>query len=131
MLIPTGLTGPLPNGLNANYPWNANCWITNPNNGNAENTGLLLKRMAFTLAAGSDDKAMNLILEKFGKSVVDQLFPNHLYGEDPIIPKGTKWDFTPLEIPKVPLSPWLDGYDRRCHSTSRRKAERRRRHWFK
>lgn len=83
-----------------------------PEQWNAENTGLLLKRMAFTLAAGSDDKAMNLILEKFGKSVVDQLFPNHLYGEDPIIPKGTKWDFTPLEIPKVPLSlGWTDTTD--------------------
>lgn len=77
-----------------------------------ENPGLLLKRMAFTLSAGNDDKAMNLILEKFGKSVVDQLFPNHLYGEDPIIPRGTHWNFKPLPIPQVPLSlGWTDTTD--------------------
>lgn len=78
----------------------------------AESTGLLLKRMAFTLSAGSDDKAMTLILDKFGKSVVDQLFPNHLHGEDPIIPRGTKWDFKPLPIPIIPLSlGWTDTTD--------------------
>lgn len=77
-----------------------------------ENSGLLLKRMAFTLAGGSDDKAMSLILEKFGKSVVDQLFPHHLYGEEPIIPRKTAWNFSPLPIPPVPLSlGWTDTTD--------------------
>ena len=77
-----------------------------------ENTGLLLKRMAFTLSAGNDDKAMNLILEKFGKSVTDQLFPDRLPVEEPIIPAGTQWNFEPLKVPEVPLSlGWTDTTD--------------------
>jgi len=77
-----------------------------------ENTGLLLKRMAFTLSGNSDDKAMNAIMDAFGKSVVDQLFPNVLFDAEPIIPKGTPWNFKPLPIPKVPLSlGWTDTTD--------------------
>jgi len=77
-----------------------------------ENTGLLLKRMAFTLSGNSDDKALNAIMEAFGKSVVDQLFPNHLFDEEPIISKGNPWNFKPLAIPAVPLSlGWTDTTD--------------------
>ena len=77
-----------------------------------ENTGLLLKRMAFTLSGNSDDKDLNKILETFGKSVVDQLFPTHLPDEEPIIPKGTPWNFAKLTIPKVPVSMgWTDTTD--------------------
>jgi penicillin amidase len=77
-----------------------------------ENTGLLLKRMAFTLSGNSDDKAMNAIMEAFGKSVVNQLFPNTLYDDEPIIPKGTPWNFQALPIPPVPLSlGWTDTTD--------------------
>lgn len=77
-----------------------------------EDSGLLLKRMAYTLSGLSDDKDMNQIMEKFGKSVVDQLFPNRLPEEAPIISLGTKWTFKSLPIPKVPLSlGWTDTTD--------------------
>jgi penicillin amidase len=77
-----------------------------------ENTGLLLKRMAYTLSAHSDDKALNLAMEKFGKPVCDQLFPEFMVDEEPIIPKNTPWNFTPLPIPKVPLAlGWSDTTD--------------------
>jgi penicillin amidase len=72
----------------------------------------LLKRMAFVLAGNSEDKTMNLILERFGKSVVDQLFPAFLHGEIPIITPGTPFNFKPLPIPPVPLSlGWTDTTD--------------------
>jgi len=78
----------------------------------AENTGLLLKRMAYTLSAHSDDKAMSMALEKFGKSVCNQLFPGYMVDEETIIPKNTPWNFEPLPIPTVPLSlGWTDTTD--------------------
>lgn len=72
----------------------------------------LLKRMAFVLAGNSEDKTMNLILERFGKSVCDQLFPAHLPGDVPIIAPGTPWNFRPMPLPKIPLSlGWTDTTD--------------------
>lgn len=77
-----------------------------------ENTGLLLKRMAYTLSAHSDDKSLSLTMEKFGKSVCDQLFPEFMPDEEPIIPKNTAWNFDPLPLPKVPASlGWTDSTD--------------------
>lgn len=60
------------------------------------NSALLLKLMSATLATGSDEMKMTNILENYGKEVVDDLFPNYPYKEDPIIPIGTPWDFTPI-----------------------------------
>ncbi|MBC8112120.1 MAG: penicillin acylase family protein [Verrucomicrobia bacterium] len=63
---------------------------------------LLLRSMANTLAGGSDDFYMTNVLKKYGKAITDDLFPSYPAYEDPIVPVGTKWDFTPLEVPKVP-----------------------------
>ena len=66
------------------------------------NSALLLKLMSATLAGGSNEFYMNNILNEFGPEIVQNLFPDYPYREDPIIPKGTKWDFKPLDIPQPP-----------------------------
>jgi len=63
---------------------------------------LLLKQMSAVLAMGSDEFYMSNILKKFGPEVTANLFPDHPFREEPIIPKGTKWDFKPLPIPPAP-----------------------------
>ena len=63
---------------------------------------LLLKAMTSTLASGADDLLMTNVLRKYGSTITADLFPNYPAHEDPIIPVGTKWDFTPLPIPKAP-----------------------------
>lgn len=63
---------------------------------------LLLKQMASTLSGGSDDLYMTNVLQQYGKEVVKDLFPDYPFREDPIIPTGTKWDFTPVPVPNVP-----------------------------
>ena len=65
---------------------------------------LLLKQMSAILAMGSDEFYMTNILKKFGPEVTKNLFPDYPFKEDPIIPVGTQWDFTPLSIPKTPES---------------------------
>jgi penicillin amidase len=64
------------------------------------NSALLLKLMSATLAANSDEMKMTNILEVYGKEVVDNLFPDYPFKEDPIIPVGTAWDFIPISTPK-------------------------------
>ncbi|WP_207428613.1 penicillin acylase family protein [Pedobacter sp. SYSU D00535] len=61
------------------------------------NTGLLLKLMSATLAGGSDEFYMSNALGKFGPEVMNDLFPNYPFREEPIIPKGTPWKFKPIE----------------------------------
>lgn len=83
-----------------------------PSRWQATDPAFLLKRMAFILSGNTEDKAMNLILERFGKSVSDQLFPNCLPGMEPIISPGTAWKFKALPVPPVPLSMgWTDTTD--------------------
>jgi penicillin amidase len=60
---------------------------------------LLLKQMASTLSSGSDDLRMTNILQQYGREVVGNLFPDYPLREDPVIPPGTKWDFTPVPVP--------------------------------
>jgi penicillin amidase len=64
------------------------------------NCAFLLKLMSETLAGGSDQFALTNNLKHFGVKTINDLFPDYPYLEDPIIPKGTKWNFTPLPIPK-------------------------------
>ncbi len=66
------------------------------------NSVLLLKLMSAILTGGSDQFYMSNILSKYGTDVVKELFPDYPFGEDPIIPKGTQWNFKPIEIPKKP-----------------------------
>jgi len=65
---------------------------------------LLLKQMSAVLAMGSDEFYMSNILKKYGPEVTGDLFPDYPFREDPIIPKGTKWDFKPLSVPATPLA---------------------------
>jgi len=64
------------------------------------NCVFLLKLMSETLAGGSDQFGMTNDLRRFGAKDVNDLFPDYPFKEDPIIPAGTKWNFTPQPIPK-------------------------------
>src|SRR5690554_6278011 len=68
------------------------------------NSALLLKLMSATLAKGTNELAMSNILAKYGEEVVNDLFPNYPFNEDPIIPVGTLWNFD-LNAPKPLISP--------------------------
>ncbi|TAF66920.1 MAG: penicillin acylase family protein [Cytophagales bacterium] len=65
-------------------------------------TALLFKYMAYDLSIVNEDVAMSNILAKYGKKTVDELFPNYPKRHDPIVPRETKWDFKPNQIPKIP-----------------------------
>src|SRR6185312_4607668 len=64
------------------------------------NCAYLLKNMSETLTGGSDDFGMTNDLRVFGPKVMNDLFPDYPFHEDPIIPAGTPWNFKPLPIPK-------------------------------
>lgn len=66
------------------------------------NTALLLKLMSATLAGGSDEFYMSNALKKFGRDTVENLFPDYPFREDPVIPKGTSWNFKALAVPPAP-----------------------------
>jgi penicillin amidase len=61
---------------------------------------LLLKTMAYTLTAYNRDAAMTAMRDALGERVVDALFPIQPPLVDPVIPRGTAWDFTPLALPE-------------------------------
>ncbi|RDB05213.1 penicillin acylase family protein [Runella aurantiaca] len=65
-------------------------------------TALVEMLMRKDMNARSDDYRMSNTLAAHGEEVVKDLFPNYSIEESPIIPKGTKWDFTPVAVPKVP-----------------------------
>ncbi|MEO6167205.1 MAG: penicillin acylase family protein, partial [Chitinophagales bacterium] len=67
---------------------------------------LLLKYMTYDLAGGSSDLAVTNVLKQYGQTAIDSLFTSHPYLNDPIIPVGTAWDFTPLPIPTAPQQ-WI------------------------
>jgi penicillin amidase len=64
------------------------------------NCAFLLKLMSETLAGGSNQFEMTNSLKKFGPKIMNDLFPDYPFHEDPIIPAGTKWNFKPLAIPQ-------------------------------
>ncbi len=63
---------------------------------------LLLKQMAMTLSARSDDRRLTNILNKYGYATTQNLFPNYYFRDDPIIPPGTPLDFKPVPVPQRP-----------------------------
>ena len=67
------------------------------------NSALLLKLMSATLAGGSNEFYMNNALNEYGPEIVQNLFPDYPFREDPVIPAGTKWDFKPEPIPEQPV----------------------------
>jgi len=87
-----------------NYPIEFKLLNYAPEDWKPINCVFLLKLMSETLAGGSDQFALTNTLKHFGAKVVNDLFPDYPFLEDPIIPKGTKWDFKPLPIPKPSAS---------------------------
>jgi len=61
---------------------------------------LLLKTMAYTLTAFNQDAVMTVMRDALGEKVVDTLFPYQAPLVDPVIPRGTAWDFKPLPMPQ-------------------------------
>ncbi|GAA4310622.1 penicillin acylase family protein [Nibribacter koreensis] len=65
-------------------------------------TALLLKMLAYDMTGFSDDLRMTNNLRKYGTSVMQDLFPEYPFREEPIIPVGTPQSFKPLPIPTTP-----------------------------
>ncbi|RFS16233.1 penicillin acylase family protein [Emticicia sp. C21] len=65
-------------------------------------TILMLMNMRQVLNGGSEDFRMSNVLAKYGPEVVKDLFPDYPIVESPIIPVGTKWEFTPVPVPAIP-----------------------------
>jgi penicillin amidase len=64
-------------------------------------SGLLLKVMSYDLTAYNDERWMTAAREALGEAAVDEIFPFEPPAfVDPVIPRGTAWDFTPLPVPK-------------------------------
>ncbi|MCH7674004.1 penicillin acylase family protein [candidate division KSB1 bacterium] len=61
---------------------------------------LLLKYMAWMLTGYASDLQMSNTLAKFGKEVVEDLFPYYPENMQPVIPEGTPWNFKPLPVKK-------------------------------
>ncbi|MDW8333927.1 MAG: penicillin acylase family protein, partial [Bacteroidia bacterium] len=66
---------------------------------------LLLKYMAWDLTGAHSDVELSRALHKYGRKAVEDLYPDYLPYTDPIVPPGTKWDFTPEKLPAVPENP--------------------------
>jgi penicillin G amidase len=64
-------------------------------------TALVEMVMRKDMNGRSDDYRMSNVLAKYGKGVIDELFPNYSSDDSPIIPAGTKWNFAPVAVPKV------------------------------
>jgi penicillin amidase len=63
-------------------------------------TSLFIKAMANTLARQDTDIEATNMLQALGRETFDFLYPEWFPEQSPIIPKGTKWDFTPVELPE-------------------------------
>ncbi len=65
-------------------------------------TILMLMNMRNTLSGGSNDYRVTNVAARYGMDVIRDLYPDYPVEESPIIPSGTKWDFTPVPVPAVP-----------------------------
>lgn len=65
---------------------------------------LLLKNMAQTLNMGDKDLEMTNALKRYGKEMVDLLYPDNEKTGDPIVENPDGWDFEPLHIDSTPLA---------------------------
>jgi len=83
-----------------NYPIEYKILNYSPEEWTPLKTCLLLKSMAFTLTGRSTDLVYTRMLNNFGLDVVEELFPVFPSFYDPIIPKGTPFDFTPISLNK-------------------------------
>jgi penicillin amidase len=86
------------------------------------NSMYMLEQMTLTLAGRSNDLQMTNALRKYGKEVVDQLFPDYpMLQESPVIPEGTQWNFKRLPVPLA--IPPLDTVAYRPDATRKAKPE--------
>jgi penicillin G amidase len=76
---------------------------------------LLMMAMRNTLNGGTSDLVMANVMQKYGPETVKDLFPDYPVDESPIIPTGTKHNFTPVKQPVAPSAgvqaPTLAGLD--------------------
>lgn len=89
---------------NANLPVEYKLFDHKPEKWAPVNSVLIMKLMAETLAGGSDDMEMSQVRQHFGDAVTADLFPDRAYKEDPVIPAGTQWNFTPKPFSQPQLS---------------------------
>ncbi len=75
------------------------------------NCAFLLKLMSETLASGSSQVSMTNNLNYFGSKVTEDLFPDNPFHQEPIIPKGTPWDFKSISKPAMPKKTPIWGTD--------------------
>ncbi|ADQ18725.1 peptidase S45 penicillin amidase [Leadbetterella byssophila DSM 17132] len=70
-------------------------------------TVLMLMNMRQTLNGQSDDFRLTNVLAQYGIDTIKDLFPDYASNESPIIPAGTPWKFTPIEVksPEETLPP--------------------------
>jgi len=59
-------------------------------------TALLLKNMALMLSATEWDIENTNAMALLGRDQFNRLFPEYFAGQDPIVPTGTSWNFTPI-----------------------------------
>ena len=62
---------------------------------------LFLSLMHYNLSGGDSDLENSNALKLWGREAFDILFPDELPNLVPIIPSGTSFDFTPIEIPEA------------------------------
>ena len=65
-------------------------------------SGLLIKYMAWMLTGESKEKLMNATREALGEEFIRTLYPDLPPFLEPIIPRGTAWDFRPLTVGPTP-----------------------------
>ncbi len=83
-----------------NYPVEYKLLGYRPEPWKAINSMYMLEQMTLTLAGRSNDLNMSNVLKTYGSEVVKQLFPDYpMLQESPVIPAGTKWNFSALRIP--------------------------------
>ena len=60
---------------------------------------LLLKYMAWYLSGEGTDWELTQTRARLGEAATDDLFPFHAPFQDPVVPSGTKWDFSAAALP--------------------------------
>ena len=63
-------------------------------------TALLMKSVAWTLSGMNQDLVMTRTRAILGQAFVDSLFPDLPPYLEPVIPRGTAWDFRPVPVPQ-------------------------------
>jgi penicillin amidase len=84
----------------ADYPFEYKLLNTQPEPWTELKSAYLLMYMAQDLAGYDDDLENTNLVQFLGKDEFDSLYVSNLPGVDPVIPPGTTWDFTPIQVTK-------------------------------